>query len=88
VKAAVGGNDGANNQPNGQAIHQIRCKRDDPRSGRLVDLDDLAKIKPDARRLGHGYAIFRDTGVALTKRGQTKSEAKQFVAFLTSAEAL
>jgi hypothetical protein len=33
-----------------------------------------------------GYAIFRDTGVALTKRGQTKSEAKQFVAFLTSAE--
>jgi accessory colonization factor AcfC len=32
------------------------------------------------------YAIFRDTGVALTKRGQTKSEAKQFVAFLISAE--
>jgi accessory colonization factor AcfC len=32
------------------------------------------------------YAIFRDTGVALTKRGQTKSEAKLVVAFLTSAE--
>jgi accessory colonization factor AcfC len=32
------------------------------------------------------YAIFRDTGVALTKRGQTRPEAKQFVAFLTSAE--
>lgn len=32
------------------------------------------------------YAIFRHTGVALTKRGQTKSEAKQFVAFLTSAK--
>jgi accessory colonization factor AcfC len=66
----------------------MQARRQGPRSGRLVDLDDLAKIKPDARRLGHGYAIFRDTGVALTKRGQTKSEAKQFVAFLTSAEVL
>jgi hypothetical protein len=35
---------------------------------------------------GPGYAIFRGTGVALTKRGQTKSEAKQFVASPTSAE--
>jgi accessory colonization factor AcfC len=32
------------------------------------------------------YAIFRDTGVALTKRGETRPEAKQFVAFLASAE--
>jgi accessory colonization factor AcfC len=31
-------------------------------------------------------AIFRDTGVALTKRGETRPEAKQFVAFLASAE--
>jgi accessory colonization factor AcfC len=32
------------------------------------------------------YAIFRDTGVALTKRGETRPEPKQFVAFLRSAE--
>jgi len=32
------------------------------------------------------YVIYRDTGVALTKRGETKPEARQFVAFLASPE--
>ena len=93
MKAVVGGNDGANNQPNGQVIHQIGCKRDDKARARTLGawliwtiwqksnptLADQVTAEPR-------YAIFRDTGVALTKRGQTKSEAKQFVAFLTSAE--
>ena len=30
------------------------------------------------------YSIYRDTGVALTKRGETRPEAKQFAAFLAS----
>ena len=32
------------------------------------------------------YAIYRDTGIALTKRGEAKPEAKQFSAFLASPE--
>ena len=32
------------------------------------------------------YAIYRDTGIALTKRGETKPAAKAFAEFLASAE--
>lgn len=32
------------------------------------------------------HAIYRDAGVALTKRGQTHAEAKQFIQFLESPE--
>jgi accessory colonization factor AcfC len=33
------------------------------------------------------FAIYRDTGVALTKRGKGRPEAREFVDFLSSPEA-
>jgi len=33
------------------------------------------------------FAIFRDTGIALTKRGEARPEAKEFAAFLSSPKA-
>ena len=33
-----------------------------------------------------GYRVYRDTGVALTRRGGTKPEAKEFAAFLASGD--
>lgn len=42
-------------------------------------LADQVAIEPD-------YAIYRDTGIALTKLGQARTEAKQFVEFLESPE--
>lgn len=40
---------------------------------------DLVAIEPD-------YRVYRDTGVALTQRGDAKPAAKEFAAFLTSAD--
>ena len=40
-------------------------------------LVDQVAIEPN-------YAIYRDAGIALTKRGQNRAEAKQFVEFLVS----
>lgn len=42
-------------------------------------LADIVPLEPE-------YAIYRDTGVALTKQGNAKPAAKQFVEFLRSAE--
>ncbi|MFC5505687.1 substrate-binding domain-containing protein [Bosea massiliensis] len=42
-------------------------------------LADVVEVEPDLR-------IYRDTGIALTKRGQMRPEAKGFVEFLASAE--
>ncbi|MDQ0470219.1 substrate-binding domain-containing protein [Labrys wisconsinensis] len=42
-------------------------------------LADQVAVEPD-------YAIYRDAGVALTERGQTRMEAKQFVQFLESPQ--
>lgn len=42
-------------------------------------LADVVKIEPQ-------YAIYRDTGVVLTQRAETKPEAKAFIAFLQSKQ--
>ena len=42
-------------------------------------LADVVEVEPDLR-------IYRDTGIALTKRGQMRPEAKRLVEFLASAE--
>ena len=42
-------------------------------------LADLVEIEPE-------YRIYRDTGIALTRRGQANTAAKEFIAFLQSSE--
>ena len=50
---------------------------DDPAGGDDPGLAEIVPIEPELR-------IYRDAGIALTRRGQDKASAREFVKFLAS----